>query len=231
MAGAASHQQGTGGGGPQRDSAAGRATGPAIEGLTIEGLAIEGLALARGMRVIQPSLTHRMAAGEITLVTGPNGSGKSTLLRAVAGRLRPLAGSIRCAVPMLYVGHADGLAPALSGRRNLCDWAGLNGLAATPERIDAALATVGAGAFADLPVRLLSRGQRRRLALARLALSPRGALWLLDEPTAGLDDTSRQAVDALIAQHLAAGGMVMAATHDPLAPASRPRELALEAAS
>ena len=73
---------------------------------------------------------------------------------------------------MLYVGHADGLAPALSGRRNLCDWAGLNGLAATPERIDAALATVGAGAFADLPVRLLSRGQRRRLALARLALSP-----------------------------------------------------------
>ena len=67
--------------------------------------------------------------------------------------------------------------------------------------------------------------------LARLALSPGGALWLLDEPTAGLDDTSRQAVDALIAQHLAAGGMVMAATHDPLAPASGPRELALEAAS
>ena len=221
MAGAASHRQGTGGGGPRRQPAAGGATG----------LAIEGLALARGMRVIQPSLTHRMAAGEITLVTGPNGSGKSTLLRAVAGRLRPLAGSIRCAVPMLYVGHADGLAPALSGRRNLCDWAGLNGLAATPERIDAALATVGAGAFADLPVRLLSRGQRRRLALARLALSPRGALWLLDEPTAGLDDASRQAVDALIAEHLAAGGMVMAATHDPLAPASGPRELALEAAS
>ena len=220
MAGAASHRQGTGGGAPRRQSAAGDATG----------LAIEGLALARGMRVIQPSLTHRMAAGEITLVTGPNGSGKSTLLRTVAGRLRPLAGSVACDVPMLYVGHADGLAPALSGRRNLGDWAGLNGFAATPERIDAALARLAAGAFTELPVRLLSRGQRRRLALARLALSPQGALWLLDEPTAGLDDASRQAVDALIAEHLAAGGMVMAATHDPLAPACGPGELALAAA-
>ena len=219
MAGAASHRQGTGGG-ARRQSAAGDATG----------LAIEGLALARGMRVIQPSLTHRMAAGEITLVTGPNGSGKSTLLRTVTGRLRPLAGSVACDVPMLYVGHADGLAPALSGRRNLGDWAGLNGFAATPERIDAALARLAAGAFTELPVRLLSRGQRRRLALARLALSPQGALWLLDEPTAGLDDASRQAVDALIAEHLAAGGMVMAATHDPLAPACGARELALAAA-
>ena len=194
-------------------------------------LVIDGVALARGMRVIQPAMTYRMAAGEITLVTGPNGSGKSTLLRAIAGRLRPIAGRISCDVPILYVGHADGLAPALSGRRNLCDWAGLNGLATTPERIDAALATLGAAGFADLPVRLLSRGQRRRLALARLALSPNGALWLLDEPTAGLDDASRQAVDALIAGHLAAGGMVMAATHDPLAPGSGPRELALEATS
>ena len=183
------------------------------------------------MRVIQPSLTHRMAAGEITLVTGPNGSGKSTLLRAVAGRLRPLAGSIACSAPMLYVGHADGLAPALSGRRNLADWAGLNGIAATPDRIDAALSRLAANAFSDLPVRLLSRGQRRRLALARLALSPAGALWLLDEPTAGLDAASRRAVDALITEHLAADGMVMAATHDPLASACTPRDLTLEAAS
>ena len=220
MAGAASHRQGTGGGAPRRQPPAGDATG----------LAIEGLALARGMRVIQPPLTHRMAAGEITLVTGPNGSGKSTLLRTVAGRLRPLAGSVACEVPMLYVGHADGLAPALSGCRNLGDWAGLNGFAATPEQIDAALARLAAGAFAELPVRLLSRGQRRRLALARLALSPQGALWLLDEPTAGLDDVSRQAVDALIAEHLAAAGMVMVATHDPLATACSPHELALGAA-
>ena len=220
MAGAASHRQGTDGGDRRRNSAVGDAAS----------LAVEGLALARGMRVIQPSLTHRMAAGDITLVTGPNGSGKSTLLRTVAGRLRPLAGSVACDAPMLYVGHADGLASALSGRRNLCDWAGLNGFAATPDRIGAALKRLAATAFAELPVRLLSRGQRRRLALARLALAPQGALWLLDEPTAGLDDASRQAVDALIAEHLAAGGMVMAATHDPLATACRPRELALEAA-
>ena len=181
------------------------------------------------MRVIQPSLTHRMAAGEITLVTGPNGSGKSTLLRA-AGRAAAACRQRPLRVPMLYVGHADGLAPALSGRRNLATGPGSTGCrhAGTDRR---GAGTVAAGAFADLPVRLLSRGQRRRLALARLALSPQGALWLLDEPTAGLDDASRQAVDALIAEHLAAGGMVMAATHDPLAPASGPRELALEAAS
>lgn len=194
------------------------------------GLRVDGVALVRGGRLVQNALSLAMVAGEVTLLRGPNGSGKSTLLRTVAGRLRPLAGSVACDVPMLYVGHADGLAPALSGRRNLGDWAGLNGFAATPERIDAALSRLAAGAFAELPVRLLSRGQRRRLALARLALSPQGALWLLDEPTAGLDDASRQAVDALIAEHLAAGGMVMAATHDPLAPASGPRELALAAA-
>ena len=220
MAGAASHRQGTGGGAPRRQPAAGDA----------KGLAIEGLALARGMRVIQPSLTHRMAAGEITLVTGPNGSGKSTLLRTVAGRLRPLAGSVACDVPMLYVGHADGLAPALSGRRNL--------------------SATGPGSMGSPPRRNGSTPRWHGLARARLPnfrcgfsragsgggwrwrgwRCRQGALWLLDEPTAGLDDASRQAVDALIAEHLAAGGMVMAATHDPLAPASGPRELALEAA-
>ena len=142
-----------------------------------------------------------------------------------------MAGTITCAAPILYVGHADGLAPALSGRRNLADWAGLNGFAARPDRIETGLARLAAEPFADLPVRMLSRGQRRRLALARLALSPQGALWLLDEPTAGLDEAARRAVDALIAEHLAAGGMVMAATHDALATACTPRELMLEAAS
>ena len=221
MAGAASHRQGIGDSDARREPAGGGASG----------LVIAGVALARGMRVIQPSLTHRMAAGEITLVTGPNGSGKSTLLRAVAGRLRPMAGSITCAAPILYVGHADGLAPPLTGRRNLADWAGLNGFAATPDRIETALAKLAAEPFADLPVRMLSRGQRRRLALARLALSPPGALWLLDEPAAGLDAASRRAVDGMIADHVATGGMVMAATHDALATACGPGELALEATS
>ena len=193
------------------------------------GLIIDGVALVRGMRVIQPSLSHVLAPGAMTLLTGPNGSGKSTLLRAIAGRLRPMAGTISCTAPILYVGHADGLADALSGRRNLVDWAGLNGLRGDDGMIDDARAALQAGPFADLPVRMLSRGQRRRLALARLALSPAVALWLLDEPAAGLDQTAQAALDSLIATHLDDGGMVMAATHAPLGGAHAHEELALEA--
>ena len=197
------------------------------------GLVIDGVALVRGMRVIQPALSHVIAPGRMSLLTGPNGSGKSTLLRAIAGRLRPMAGSISCAVPILYVGHADGLAASLSGRRNLRDWAGLNGLPVDAPgdagMIDTALAALAAGPFADLPVRMLSRGQRRRLALARLALSPRGALWLLDEPAAGLDRAAQADLDRLITAHLDRGGMVMAATHTPLGSGHDHDELALEA--
>ncbi len=193
------------------------------------GLVIENVALVRGMRVIQSALSHVIAPGGMTLLTGPNGSGKSTLLRAIAGRLRPMAGTITCAAPILYIGHADGLATALSGRRNLGDWAGLNGLPVDVDVIEAALAALAAGPFADLPVRMLSRGQRRRLALARLALSPAPALWLLDEPAAGLDRAAEAGLDRLIATHLDRGGMVMAATHAPLATGRTHAELALEA--
>ncbi len=193
------------------------------------GLVIDGVALVRGMRVIQPALSHTIASGGMTLLTGPNGSGKSTLLRAVAGRLRPMAGTISCAVPILYVGHADGLATTLSGRRNLVDWAGLNGLRADDRMIDRALAAMAAEPFADLPARMLSRGQRRRLALARLALSPKAALWLLDEPAAGLDSAAAADLDGLIAAHLEEGGMVLAATHTPLGTGKTHDELALEA--
>jgi heme exporter protein A len=192
------------------------------------GLVIDGVALARGMRVIQPALSHSIAPGGMTLLTGPNGSGKSTLLRAIAGRLRPVAGRISCAVPRLYVGHADGLAAPLSGRRNLTDWAGLKGRPDDADAIDRALAALAAGPFSELPVRMLSRGQRRRLALARLALSPPGALWLLDEPAAGLDQAAQAALDRLITAHLDNGGMVMAATHTPLGAGCAPDELALE---
>ena len=193
------------------------------------GLVLDGVVLARGMRVIQPALNHVLAPGAMTLLTGPNGSGKSTLLRAIAGRLRPMGGTISCAVPIVYIGHADGLAVSLSGRRNLGDWAGLNGLGATTDAINGALETLAAGPFADLPVRMLSRGQRRRLALARLALSPPRALWLLDEPAAGLDRDAQAALDRMITAHLDDGGMVMAATHAPLGGGGRDHaELALE---
>jgi len=181
------------------------------------GLRIDDIALMRGMRVLQRGLSHRMGAGEITRLHGPNGAGKTTLLRAIAGRLRPAAGVIACDVPIIYLGHADALAAARSGRDNLADWARLNGFDAQKDHIAAVLSEMSATSFADLPARVLSRGQRRRLSLARLLLGPKTALWLLDEPSTGLDSAAASQLDAVIGRHLDGGGMVMAATHLPLA--------------
>jgi len=190
-------------------------------------LRLDNIAIMRGQRLIQQGLTHDMKAGGITLVTGPNGSGKSSLLRAIAGRLAPAQGSIDCNVPILYVGHQDGLSPALNGRQNLQSWAKLNEYASADGEIEQAIDALNATNFADLPVRVLSRGQRRRFALARLCLGPEQALWLLDEPSAGLDIDTSQLLDRVISRHLDKGGMVMAATHLPLAPQTRPAILAL----
>ena len=190
-------------------------------------LQLDGVVLARGMRVLQRGLSHSMSAGQITRLRGPNGSGKSTLLRVIAGRLRPAAGAIICQAPRLYIGHADALASARSGRDNLSDWARLNGFDATPDHIAASLQMMSAAGFADRPARQLSRGQRRRLALARLLLGPPDALWLLDEPNAGLDGPASVRLDDLISRHLDGGGMVIAATHLPLAPTHKGSDLVL----
>jgi len=192
------------------------------------GLLVDGVALVRGGRLVQNTLSLAMVAGEVTLLRGPNGSGKSTLLRTIAGRVPAASGTIDCNVPVLYIGHADGLSPALTGRQNLADWAMLNGLVDDDAAIDAALDRMQARAFANLPVRHLSHGQRRRVALARLTLGPSSALWLLDEPNSGLDAASSIALDDLISDHLEGGGMVLAATHLPLGITHRPRTLVLE---
>ena len=192
------------------------------------GLRVGGVTLVRGGRLVQAGLSLSMVAGEVTLLRGPNGSGKSTLLRAVAGRLPAAEGTIECDVPVLYIGHADGLSPALTGRQSLADWAVLNELAGDDEAVDAALDNMQARPFADLPVRHLSHGQRRRVALARLTLGPASALWLLDEPNSGLDAASSIALDDLISGHLEEGGMVLAATHLPLGITHSPRTLTLE---
>ena len=192
------------------------------------GLRIEDIVLMRGMRVLQRGLSHQMGAGEITRLRGPNGVGKTTLLRAIAGRLRPAAGVIVCDAPIIYVGHTDALAAARSGRDNLADWARLNGFDAHRDRIAAVLSEISATTFADLPVRVLSRGQRRRLCIARLLLGPKTALWLLDEPSTGLDSAAASQLDAVIGRHLDGGGMVMAATHLPLAAVHEGGALTLE---
>jgi heme exporter protein A len=165
-------------------------------------------------------ISFRVAAGGALLLTGPNGAGKSTLLRLLAGLGRIEAGRLLWqgeaaladlpshAARVAYLGHLDALKLGLSAVENLRPWAGHLAVAT-------ALEAVGLSALAALPARLLSAGQRRRLALARLLLRP-APLWLLDEPTLGLDAASVARFGTMLARHRATGGLVVAATHLPL---------------
>ena len=178
-----------------------------------------GLAVVRNGRSVFSGLSFELAAGELLAVTGANGVGKSTLLRIVAGLLAPSAGRVSrepatadsLASELHYLGHLDGLKTTLTVRRNLEFWRALW----AGKAVELALEAVGLGNLADLPVGLLSAGQRRRLAIARLLIDER-ALWLLDEPATSLDAAGEQMLGRLIAAHLAAGGMAMVATHREL---------------
>ena len=194
-------------------------------------LHIDALCVFRGSVLVIDRLTHHQKGGEICCITGANGIGKSTLLRTLAGRLTADSGRIECDRVRIYVGHADGLSSAISGRENLRSWAQIYGLPDTHEALDQALTGFAATGFADLPVRLLSRGQRRRLALARLCLSPADSLWLLDEPNAGLDQAANERLDQVITAQVAGGGMVLAATHLPLARSAPQSRLVLGGAA
>lgn len=176
------------------------------------------LAIARGGRVLFEALNFRVAPGEMTEVRGPNGAGKTSLLRALAGFLKPLAGAVifenadaQSATHLL--GHREGLKPNLSVSAHARFWAGLYG--ADESGIEPALERVGLKRIADLPTRVLSQGQSRRLSLARLLVAPR-PVWLLDEPAAGLDAQGKDLLDDLIAAHHEDGGIVIAALHEPL---------------
>jgi heme exporter protein A len=189
-------------------------------------LAGEDLACRRGERLVFRGLDCRLPAGGALILSGPNGSGKSSLLRLLATLLPPAAGRLSWdGMPVTgdpagyralihYVGHLDAVKPALNPREMLLFWAALRG-AARPA-IDAALAAFALDRVADWPCRWLSAGQRRRLALARLIAAP-APVWLLDEPTAGLDSDGEARLAAAIAVHRAAGGRVALATHQPIA--------------
>jgi heme exporter protein A len=178
-----------------------------------------GLAAFRGERLVFRDLDFAVAAGGALLLTGPNGSGKSTLLRLLAGLLRPAAGVLTWdgvdalsdlpahAMRVAYVGHQDAVKPGLTAAENLHFAARLSSA-----DVGEALAAVGLEDLADLPARMLSAGQKRRLALARLVLS-RAALWLLDEPTLGLDTASVERLGGMLGAHRERGGLVVAATH------------------
>jgi heme exporter protein A len=187
-------------------------------GLT-EGLQAVDLAAIRGERLVFHDVSFAVAAGGALLLSGPNGSGKSTLLRLLAGLLRPAAGQLTwngqdafaaADRSVAYLGHQDAVKPGLTALENLAFARRTGG--GDPA---SALAALGLADLADLPARMLSAGQKRRLALSRLSLS-RAKLWLLDEPTLGLDQSSVQLLGQMLARHRGAGGVVIAATHLPL---------------
>ena len=177
------------------------------------------LSCVRGGREVFANLDVEVPAGALIAVRGPNGSGKSSLLRLIAGLLQPAAGTITLdggdpersiGEQAHYVGHLDAIKPALTVRENLAFWRSFQGRpAAIPE---AAVARLGIGALAEFPAAILSAGQRRRLALARLLAAER-PIWLLDEPTTALDAQGRGLLDALVGEHLEGGGLALAATH------------------
>lgn len=177
----------------------------------------------RGGREVFAGLSFQATAGEALAVTGRNGSGKTSLLRLIAGLLLPAGGAIaieggeaELTVPEQahYLGHRDALKTALSVRENLSFWSDFLGGGVT-RPADECIAAVGLAHAADLPAAYLSAGQRRRLSLARLLVIPR-PLWLLDEPTNALDVAGQAMFAALMREHLAAGGLIVAATHGPL---------------
>ncbi len=179
--------------------------------------------IERGGRRLFSGLAFEAEAGEALVVTGPNGAGKSSLLRAIAGLLPISAGAMvlqggdderSIGEQAHYVGHADAQKGALTARENLDFWAQmLGGEGAVAAR--AALDLLGLAHILDFPVNVLSAGQKRRVALARLVVAYR-PLWLLDEPTSALDSAAQFRFGDIMRGHLAQGGLIVAATHAPL---------------
>ena len=192
------------------------------------GLNVENLAARRGDDLLFSQISFELQPGEALVLTGANGSGKSTLLRVVAGLLRPEAGHVSFVGTVdgearpagevsHYLGHRNAMKPELSVDENLSFWQdflgdsdggkGLSILEAAEE--------VGLGGITHLPFGYLSAGQQRRFALAKLLVAYR-PIWILDEPTAALDAAADRMFARLVSDHLAAGGIVLAATHQPL---------------
>src|SRR5262249_1842060 len=180
------------------------------------------VAVVREERVGLAGIENQVDGGGALVFSGPNGSGKSTLMRVLAGLRRPDHGTVLWdGVPIeddlgaharrvAYVGHSEAVKPGLTARENLAFAARTSG-----GDIEAALGAFGLSAYAAFPARMLSAGQRRRLALGRLVLS-RAPLWLLDEPSVGLDAASIERLGEILARHRAGGGVVVATTHVPL---------------
>ena len=191
------------------------------------GFSGQGLGCFRGGRLVFANLSFALQPGNALVLRGPNGSGKSTLLRLMAGLIQPLEGQIQWSDSDMgitddpdlhygrthYVGHADAVKPVLTVTENLAFWARLR----SPQSdVAGAIDKLGSASLADVPGQFLSAGQKRRVNLARILAVPAN-LWLLDEPATALDVDAIAALYDAIAEHRAAGGMVVASTHQNLA--------------
>jgi heme exporter protein A len=205
---------------------------PVIE----SGLTASGLGFSRAGRPVFGGIDFALGPGELLQVTGANGSGKTSLLRVLSGLLLPDEGELRWRArpvragdpgylqSLAYVGHTDGIDPDLSALENLQFAMRMAGGTPTLAQIESALAAFGMAEAKHAPVRTLSQGQQRRVALARLALLPR-ALWLLDEPLTSLDERAGECFHAQLDAHLRAGGIAVVATHQRLAACGRTLQL------
>ena len=189
-------------------------------------LDVVNLSCARGDRTLFRGLSFALAPGELLHVTGRNGSGKTTLLRTLCALTRPFEGEIRWGgasvralgdeyrAQLAYVGHLNGIQGELTPPENLRASAELAG-GANGDRIDAALERVALEAYDEFPAKILSQGQKRRLALARLLVVAR-PLWVLDEPLSALDVHSVEVMTGVLAAHLNGGGMIILTSHQAL---------------
>jgi len=196
------------------------------------------LECVRGTRRLFKGVSFRLVPGECLFVQGPNGSGKTSLLRILSGLARPERGEVRWDgqaigsigpeyhALLAYCGHANALKEDLTPVENLQAAAALDGRPSTLEAVREALDAFGAGAFHVLPVRALSQGQKRRVALARLRLCAR-RLWLLDEPLAALDASAQTTFAAMVDRHLAGAGIAVLTSHQPVGLRAPTRTLSL----
>lgn len=177
-------------------------------------LHIVSLGCVRGDRALFRGLDLTLAAGGAALVTGPNGAGKTSLLRIIAGLLPAQSGTVEKQGMLAFAGEQAALGRNQTLEQALLYWARLDGRDAAD--VHAALDWMALRAIADIPVRMLSTGQTKRAALARV-IAGKADIWLLDEPANGLDTESRARLEAAISEHRSQGGIVIAATHQPLA--------------
>ncbi len=193
-----------------------------MSGQETDGIAFRSVSCARGGRTLFEHLSFKLAPGEAALVTGPNGAGKSSLIRVAAGLLRPTAGLVAGGAARALLSEAAALDEEQPLAAALLFWARLD---RADDAVARALDALALDDLAEVPVRLLSTGQRRRAAFARVIASA-APVWLLDEPANGLDSAAMERLEAAIARHRANGGVALVASHLPMAlPGALPIEL------